>query len=167
LAKSAGPSSGVLLSVTMGKTMSWQIGFELTILVKLQSFLVAAEVACSSGDLPVVTVEATLVAVTGLATAAVAAVVPTELAAAVPLAPSAAKGAAQPEILMMQKIPSVQIQSFVDIEKNYFNLQSVLKIPAVQLPLAICSNLLSGVLLSETTLPVPLLPENSLNSIGR
>lgn len=66
------------------------------ILVKLHSFLVAADAACSKGDLPVVTVDATLVAVTGLATAAAATLVPAELATAVLLAPIAAIGAAQP-----------------------------------------------------------------------
>ena len=65
-------------------------------LIKLHSFLVAADAACSKGDLPVVTVEATLVAVTGFATATAVALVPAELAAAVPLALIAAIGAAQP-----------------------------------------------------------------------
>jgi hypothetical protein len=64
---------------------------------------VAADVACSSGDLPVVTVEATLAAVAGLATAAVVAAVPAVVAAvpalpadAVPALPSIASGAAHP-----------------------------------------------------------------------
>jgi hypothetical protein len=57
--------------------------------------LVAAEVACSKGDLPVVTVDATLAAVAGLATAAVPAAVPAVLAEAVLVVPSAANGAAQ------------------------------------------------------------------------
>jgi hypothetical protein len=65
-------------------------------LVKLHSFLVAADAACSKGDLPVVTVDAMLVAVTGLAAAVAATVVPAELAAAVPVLPIAASGAAQP-----------------------------------------------------------------------
>jgi hypothetical protein len=78
-----------------GIAISTQIAFPPTRLNKLQSFLVAAEVACSSGDLPVVTVEATLAAVAGLATAAVVAVVPAVLADAVPIVPKAAKGAAQ------------------------------------------------------------------------
>ncbi len=56
-------------------------------LVKLHSFLVAADAACSKGDLPVVTVDAMLVAVTGLAAAVAATVVPAELAAAVPVLP--------------------------------------------------------------------------------
>lgn len=79
-----------------GNTTSIQIGFEFTILKKLHSFLVAAEAACSSGDLPVVAVEATLAAVIGLATAAVATVVPAVLATAVPELPRAANGAIQP-----------------------------------------------------------------------
>lgn len=73
-----------------------QIGFEPTRLKKLHSFLVAAEAACSKGDLPVVAVEARLAAVIGLATAAELAAVPTELAAAVPVLPRAANGAMQP-----------------------------------------------------------------------
>lgn len=79
-----------------GREISLQMGSGPTILIKLHSFFVAAEAACSKGDLPVVTVEATLVAVTGFATAAVATAVPAELAAAVLLAPSAASGAAHP-----------------------------------------------------------------------
>ena len=51
--------------------------------------------ACSRGDLPVVTVEATLAAVAGLATAAVPAAVPAVLAEAVLAVPNAANGAAQ------------------------------------------------------------------------
>ena len=66
------------------------------ILVKLHSFLVAAEAACSKGDFPVVTEEAMLVAVMGLATAAPTTVVPAELAAAVLVVPMAAKGAMHP-----------------------------------------------------------------------
>jgi len=88
---SAGPNKGSLLSVTVGKTTSIQIGFESIILKKLHSFLVAAEAACSKGDLPVAAVEAKLAAVLGLATAAE----PTVLAAAVPLLLSTAIGAAQ------------------------------------------------------------------------
>ena len=80
----------------LGMTTSSQMGLGPTIFVKLHSFLVAAEAACSKGDLPVVTVEATLVAVTGFATATAVTVVPAELAAAVLLAPIAAIGAAQP-----------------------------------------------------------------------
>lgn len=75
---------------------STQIGFKTTAFRKLQSCLVAAEAACSSGDFPVVTVETALTAVLGLATATVTAELPTELAAAVEVAPNAASGAAQP-----------------------------------------------------------------------
>ena len=78
-----------------GIATSMQIAFPPTRLNKLQSFLVAAEVTCSKGDFPVVTVEARLAAVAGLATAAVAVAVPAVLADAVPALPSAAKGAAQ------------------------------------------------------------------------
>lgn len=67
-----------------------QMGFESTIFKKLHSFLVAAEAACSKGDLPVAAVEARLAAVPGLATAAV----PTALAADVPELLSTAIGAA-------------------------------------------------------------------------
>jgi hypothetical protein len=88
---SAGPNNGSLLSVMVGKITSIQIGLESMTLKKLHSFLVAAEAACSSGDFPVVTVEARLAAVPGLATAAA----PTLLAAAVPELLRAAKGAAQ------------------------------------------------------------------------
>lgn len=84
------------MSVMGGNTMSTQIGFEPIRLKKLHSFLVAAEAACSKGDFPVVAVEARLAAVIGLATAAELAAVPTELAAAVPELPKAAKGATQP-----------------------------------------------------------------------
>lgn len=63
---------------------------------KLQSCLVAAEAACSSGDLPVVTVEIALAAVLGFASATEAAAVPAELATEVAELPSAKSGAAQP-----------------------------------------------------------------------
>ena len=76
-----------------------QIGLESIKLKKLHSFLVAAEAACSRGDLPVAAVEARLAAVLGLATAAV----PTVLAAAVPELLSTANGAAQ-----ALKTPSAQ-----------------------------------------------------------
>ena len=72
-----------------------QIDFPESGLKKLHSFLVAAEAACSRGDLPVVTVDATLAAVAGLATAAVATAPPVVLAAAEPEAPTAASGATQ------------------------------------------------------------------------
>ena len=91
LLESAGPNKGSLLSVTVGKTTSMQIGLESITLKKLHSFLVAAEAACSKGDFPVAAVEARLAAVLGLATAAV----PTVLAAAVPLLLRIASGAAQ------------------------------------------------------------------------
>ena len=91
LGASAGPDRGSLLSVTVGRTISIQIGLESMRLKKLHSFLVAAEAACSRGDLPVAAVEARLAAVAGLAAAAVPAV----LAAAVPVLLSAANGAAQ------------------------------------------------------------------------
>mgnify|MGYP006933467356 CR=1 FL=1 len=84
------------MSVTVGTKTSIQIGLDERGLKKLHSFLVAAEAACSSGDLPVVAVEAMLVAVIGLATAAEAAVVPTVLPAATLVVPSAAMGAAHP-----------------------------------------------------------------------
>jgi len=80
-----------------GSTISWQTGLGPNRFKKLHSFLVASEAACSSGDLPVVTVEATLTAVLGLATAAVATVLPTALAAPDPALPMAAKGRAQPD----------------------------------------------------------------------
>ena len=80
-----------------GSANSWQTGLGPNRFKKLHSFLVASEAACSSGDLPVVTVETTLTAVLGLATAAVATVPPTALAAPVPALPSAANGKAQPE----------------------------------------------------------------------
>jgi len=76
--------------------MSWQMGLGPNRFKKLHSFLVASEAACSSGDLPVVTVETTLTAVLGLATATVATLPPTA-AAPVPALPSAANGKAQPE----------------------------------------------------------------------
>lgn len=89
---SAGPNSGSLLSVMGGITISMQIGFELMTLKKLHSFFVAAEAACSRGDLPVVAVEAMLIDVAGLATATA----PTLLAAAVLELLKAANGAAHP-----------------------------------------------------------------------
>ena len=84
------------MSVMVGMGISRQMGLAARALIKLQSFLVAADVACSKGDLPVVALEAMLVAVTGFATATVATVVPAVLAAAVPEAPTAARGAKQP-----------------------------------------------------------------------
>ena len=102
--------------------ISSQMGFGPTTLIKLHSFLVAADAACSNGDLPVVAVEAMLVAVIGLATATVVAVVPTELAAAVPEAPSAASGAAQLDKSSGQKIRG-QTQR-LDLLKSGANLFS-------------------------------------------
>ena len=80
-----------------GSTISWQTGLGPSRFKKLHSFLVTSEAACSKGDFPVVTVETTLTAVVGLATAAVATVPPTALAAPVPALPMAAKGRAQPD----------------------------------------------------------------------
>ena len=85
----------MLLSVTVGTGISMQIGFADKGLKKLHSFLVAAEAACSRGDLPVVAVDAKLVAVIGLATAALATAPPAELAAAELEALTAAIGATQ------------------------------------------------------------------------
>ena len=78
-----------------GIETSTQIAFPPTKLNKLQSILVTAEVACSRGDLPVLTVEARLAAVAGLATAAVVAAVPAVLAAAVVVPLKATIDAAQ------------------------------------------------------------------------
>lgn len=80
------------------------MGLDPRALRKLQSCLVAAEAACSSGDFPVVTVETALTAVLGLATATEAAAVPAELATAVVLLPRAISGAAQPVIAMRTPI---------------------------------------------------------------
>jgi len=76
----------------VGKVTSIQIGLESIKLKKLHSFLVAAEAACSKGDLPVAAEEARLTAVPGLAAAAE----PTLLAAAEPELLRTANGAAQP-----------------------------------------------------------------------
>ena len=86
-----------------GSTSSWQTGLGPSRFKKLHSFLVASEAACSKGDFPVVTVEATLTAVLGLATAAVATVPPTALAVAEPALPMAANGRAQPDKKKMLK----------------------------------------------------------------
>ncbi len=109
-AKSAGPGSGVLKSLIVGKMTSTQMGLESKTLKKLHSFLVTADAACSTGDLPVVTVEATLVAVTGLATAAVATVDPAALTAAPLELPIAAMGATQPCSGNRQSIPIRALQ---------------------------------------------------------
>jgi len=85
--------------------MSEQIGFGPNAFKKLQSCLVAAEAACSKGDLPVVTVEIALAAVEGLATAADTATEPAELAAVVADPPRASNGAAQPPKLKQRTNP--------------------------------------------------------------
>ena len=85
-----------------------QIGLDDSGFKKLHSFLVAAEAACSKGDLPVAAVDARLVAVTGFATAAVAIAPPALLAAAEPEAPTAAIGAIQACKPRLQKIGSKQ-----------------------------------------------------------
>jgi hypothetical protein len=82
-----------------------QIGLGPSTLKKLQSCLVAAEAACSSGDLPVAAVEARLAAVAGLATAAEATVVPADPAAVVAEPPRAMRGAAQPVKLKQRAEP--------------------------------------------------------------
>ena len=84
---------------------SVQIGLDPKALRKLQSCFVAAEAACSNGDLPVVAVDTRLAAVVGLATATVAAAVPAELAAAVEALPIAMSGAAQPVRLRHKSKP--------------------------------------------------------------
>ena len=83
-----------------------QIGLGPSTLKKLQSCLVAAEAACSSGDLPVAAVEARLAAVAGLATAAEATVVPADPAAVVAEPPRAMRGAAQPVKLKLRVEPT-------------------------------------------------------------
>jgi len=88
----------------LGTGTSSQIGFGPRAFKKLHSFLVAADAACSRGDFPVAAVETMLVAVTGLATAAVVAAVPTELAAAVLELPSTASGPTQLDKKIGQKI---------------------------------------------------------------
>ncbi len=68
----------------------------------------AAEAACSKGDLPVVTVEMALAAVVGLAAATDTAAVPAELATLVAELPKAKNGAAHPDKLR-QKIGAPKI----------------------------------------------------------
>lgn len=88
--------------------MSVQIGLDPSAFRKLQSCLVAAEAACSRGDLPVVTVEIALAAVLGFATATPIAAVPAELATVVADPPSAISGATQPvRLKQIAKYPSV------------------------------------------------------------
>jgi hypothetical protein len=82
-----------------------QIGFGLKALRKLQSCLVAAEAACSSGDLPVVAVDSRLAAVVGLAIATEVAAVPADPAATVVELPKAMSGAAQPVRLKQRTKP--------------------------------------------------------------
>ncbi|MBU3621928.1 hypothetical protein [Polynucleobacter sp. CS-Odin-A6] len=82
--------------MTLGIGISAQMGLGPSAFRKLQSCLVPAEAACSSGDLPVAAVEMTLAAVVGFATATLTAAVPPELATAVAELPSAKRGAAQP-----------------------------------------------------------------------
>ena len=94
------------------------MGLGPTIFIKLHSFLVAAEAACSKGDLPVVAVEAILVAVTGFATAALVTAPPAELAAAVPVLPRAAKGAAHPCSKARLRDKQIQIQDCHDIQER-------------------------------------------------
>ena len=88
--------------------MSVQIGFSPKAFRKLQSCLVAAEAACSKGDLPVVIVEIALAAVEGLATATEAAAVPAELATEVAELPMASSGAAQP-VKLQQRAKTLRI----------------------------------------------------------
>jgi hypothetical protein len=98
----------------VGTGISIQIDCPESGLKKLHSFLVAAEAACSKGDLPVATVDAKLVAVIGLATAAVATALPAELEAL-----TAAIGATQPCKLKKQMISNGQAQKFAwDCEGN-------------------------------------------------
>ena len=81
------------------------MGFGPNAFRKLQSCLVAAEAACSKGDLPVAAVETALAAVLGLATATETAAVPAELAAVVAEPPNASNGAAQPVRLKQRVAP--------------------------------------------------------------
>ena len=98
---------------------------------KLQSCLVAAEAACSKGDLPVAAVDAKLVAVIGLAAAAVAAVVPAELATAVPLAPIAAIGATHPCRSSKPINENTKAQRLARLNENLlFNLANNIKHPS-------------------------------------
>ena len=99
----------MLLSITVGTETSTQIGLDDRGLKKLHSFLVAAEAACSMGDLPVVTVDATLAAVIGLVTVAVAMLVLAVLDTAVPEAPIAAIGATQaPRKMLANSTPTTR-----------------------------------------------------------
>ncbi|MES2586900.1 MAG: hypothetical protein V4536_08260 [Pseudomonadota bacterium] len=95
------------MSLIVGMGMSVQMGLGPRALRKLQSCLVAAEAACSSGDLPVATVEIALTAVVGFATATETAAVPAELAAVVAELLKATNGAAQPAV----NIPAIAQQA--------------------------------------------------------
>jgi len=88
--------------------ISTQIGFGPKAFRKLQSCLVAAEAACSKGDLPVVAVEIALAAVEGLATATETAAVPAELATVVAELPMARSGAAHP-VKLQQRAKTLKI----------------------------------------------------------
>lgn len=153
---------------------------------KLQSCLVAADAACSRGDFPVVTVDTALAAVLGFATAADTATVPAELAAAVEALPSvppiATIGAAQPDTVIRVRVPMRMLKKCnkkADPRKAcdlllrlikqvvYLRWQTTLNTPAAQDSFNTGSNLLSGVLFSETSFPAPLPAENSLYSMGR
>ncbi len=92
--------------------ISSQIGLDPKAFQKWHSFLVAADAACSRGDLPVTAEEAKLAAVLGLATATVTTAVPAELAAAVPELPSAARGAKHPCVAKGAVKMKSQIQNF-------------------------------------------------------
>ncbi len=91
--------------------VSEQIGLGPKAFKKLQSCLVAVEIACSRGDFPVVTVEIALAAVEGLATATDTAAVPAELATLVAEPPKASKGAAHPiKLRQRKKLPRIEPQ---------------------------------------------------------
>lgn len=118
---SASPGYGSLRSVTWGMGISMQMGLGPKALRKLQSCLVAAEAACSSGDLPVVAVESRLAAVVGLAIAIEVAAVPAELAAAVVELLKASRGAAQPVVkhprMRAQRVRRVPIKKADQTER--------------------------------------------------
>ena len=87
------------------------MGLDPKAFTKLHSFLVTAEAACSRGDLPVVTEEVRLVAVTGFATAAETTEVPAELATAVLELPRAAKGAMQAVSMKYERVIKSQVNT--------------------------------------------------------
>lgn len=117
------------------------MGLEPITLKKLHSFLVAAEAACSKGDLPVVAVEAKLAAVLGFATAAV----PTVLAAAVPVLLIAANGAAHPDVNPRALTKPIHRRGLCTLGINYLVRQATLNTPAAHEPFGIVSKALSGV----------------------